>query len=152
MRLKDLLLEFENDLKHSPIVLIDIGASGGIQPIWNSVSNYIKVIGFEPDAEEFKNLKKIYNSEKYVFFNIGLLDKKGFSNFYITRKQQVSSIFKPNRVFLDKFPHSERFDILREVQVEVNTLDAVLKENNIMSADFMKLDTQGSEILILKGS
>lgn len=152
MHLQQLIIPFKNDLNQHPITLIDVGASGGIQPIWHVVEDYIKVIGFEPDINEFENLKKIYNPQKYVFFNTGLLDKKGISSFYITRKQQVSSIFKPNRSFLDKFPNSERFDILQEAKIEVNTLDCVLKENDILGGDFMKLDTQGSELLILQGS
>ena len=36
----------------------DVGARGGISELWKNFSDIINIIGFEPDAEEYKNLLK----------------------------------------------------------------------------------------------
>ena len=143
--------EFTKYYAQYPLVLADIGASGGLELNWRFAKKYLSIIGFEPDTREFFNLKKRENSNtKYL--NIGLHSKKTSLNYYLTRKQQVSSMFKPNREVLNKFPEAARFEILEEVTIETDTLDSQVKINNISGVDFIKADTQGSELFILQGA
>ena len=46
-----------------PLVLADIGASGGIESNWKSAQKYLQFIGFEPDETEFLNLKRKENGK-----------------------------------------------------------------------------------------
>ena len=39
-----------------------------------------------------------------------------------------------------------------QVQVESDTIDNILKENNIKEADVLKMDIEGAEVLALKGA
>lgn len=134
-----------------PLVLVDIGASGGLEQNWKSAKKYLHIIGFEPYNKAFSDLQRDgSNGVKYL--NVGLHNEKASLKFYSTRKQTTSSIFKPNREFLDKFPEEERFDILDEVKIECDTLDNQLLSNNISEVDFIKIDTQGSELFILQGA
>ncbi len=55
--------EFTEYYRKNPIVLVDIGASGGLEPNWQLAKNYLQIIGFEPDVREFFNLEKEANRE-----------------------------------------------------------------------------------------
>ncbi len=142
---------FSEYYREYPLVLVDVGASGGLESHWKAAGKYLSVIGFEPDPREFSNLQKQQNNlVKYL--NIGLHREKTQVTYYLTRKQQTSSMFKPNRKFLDKFPEAQRFDIMKEIKIEVDSLDSQFMSNKIDKADFIKVDTQGSELFILQGA
>lgn len=143
--------EFSEYYHKYPIILVDVGASGGLEPNWKPAEKHLQIIGFEPDKQEFFNLKKKI-TENARYLNTGLYKEKTLLDFYLTKKQQTSSIFKPNREFLDKFPESERFDIIESIKVETDTLDNQFKIHNITGVDFIKIDTQGSELFILEGA
>ena len=73
--------EFTKYYAQYPLVLADIGASGGLEPNWRFAKKYLSIIGFEPDTREFFNLKRRENSNtKYL--NIGLYSKKTSLNYY----------------------------------------------------------------------
>jgi len=134
-----------------PIVLADIGASGGIVPHWKSAEKYLQLIGFEPDQAEYMNLKR-KESSRLKYLNTGLHKEKMSVDYYLTKKQETSSIFKPNRKLLDRFPEAERFDITESIQIEADTLDNQIKIHEFADVDFIKVDTQGSELYILEGA
>jgi hypothetical protein len=54
--------------------------------------------------------------------------------------------------FLKQFGRPERFDVLDTVELPADTLDAQLREIDLPHVDFLKLDTQGTELAILKGA
>ena len=142
---------FSEYYRKYPLVLIDVGASGGLESNWKPARKYLQVVGFEPDMREYANLvKKEDNNIKYL--NTGLHKEKTALNYYLTRKQQTSSIFKPNTKFLNKFPEIERFDITEMTKIEADTIDNQFKIHKISEADFIKIDTQGSELFILQGA
>ena len=71
---------------------------------------------------------------------------------HLARDRGLSSIFEPDRTFLDAFPDAGRFDIDDVQHVDVDTLDNQLQARNITDIDFIKADTQGSELYVLQGS
>ena len=142
---------FENFYSAHPLTLIDVGASGGISPHWLQHSGHLRIIGFEPDARAFDKLRSEQgHSSKYL--NLGLHSSKGQVDFYLTRKQEGSSCFEPNRAMLERFHKPERFDIVQKITILCDTLDEVLREQGLTDIDFIELDTQGSELPILQGA
>jgi FkbM family methyltransferase len=134
-----------------PLVLIDVGASGGLKKRWDTIKKNIQIIGFEPDDNAFKLLRSNSN-KKFIYLKKALSDRKGPATFYVAKKQQVSSMLKPNRFFINYFGNPNRYDIVKTTEIQTDTLDNQLKINDLPDPDFIKLDTQGCELSILKGS
>jgi hypothetical protein len=70
--------------------------------------------------------------------------------FYNTKKNFCSSFYKPNFSYLKKFCDHERFEIVSEEVFISKSLDTEIL--NFDQPDFIKIDTEGSELDILKGS
>ena len=51
-------------LKNNQLVIVDIGASGGIDPRWGKTTKFYKGILFEPDPREYETLKN--NSDRNI--------------------------------------------------------------------------------------
>lgn len=143
-----------NELEKDKIVCVDVGARWGIAEPWIHFRNIVSVIGFEPDEKECEKLNaQIRENDLFIkYLPIALHDGEKDATLNITRRPGCSSLLKPNREMLDQFPDSERFDIINEIQLNTNSLDSVLESNGIGNIDFLKVDTQGTELNILQGS
>ena len=130
------------------LTLLDLGAAGNIEPRWKVISPYLDYIGVEPDKRSNKLLDNKFNCRNYYVVDSIAWDKEEEVNFYLCKKPEVSSILKPNRDFLDKFPDSKRFNIEKKEFTKTKILDKSLPPKEI---DFIKLDIQGAELNALKG-
>lgn len=134
-----------------PIIFLDIGARGGLPQHWKPAQKYLKIISFEPDERSIPSLPADQRSNQ-VFIRTPLYKEKTKIHFNLTRKPGVSSILQPNRSFLGQFPRTERFDVMKTFEMEADTVDHQLEAQHIDGANFLKLDTQGSELFILEGA
>jgi FkbM family methyltransferase len=85
------------------------------------------------------------------YVNHALHKETGTVALHLAKQQANSSIFQPDHDLLIRFPEAERFEILRTIQVAVDCLDRQLQEHGVADPDFIKADTQGSELLVLQG-
>ena len=136
--------------KATPISFIDIGASGGLDNEWKGMEAYMNIIGFEPDVEEYNKL--IMNKNSHTYFNIAVSDKKEQKELYIRQSQGNSSFYENNDSIINKFPHAERFKIIDKVLINTDTLDNILKSDDYIKMDFLKIDVEGGELNVLKGA
>jgi FkbM family methyltransferase len=137
-------------LANNPLWIVDVGASGGMDPIWARFTSSYKGILFEPDPSEYDKIKS-QNSKNLIVLNSVLSDSAGTVDFHSCKKQEVSSIYLPNIDFLGKFPDVKRFDVRKHIRMKADTLNGQLKKNNIYEIDFIKIDAQGYGLPILKG-
>lgn len=132
-----------------PIILIDIGASGGISKKWEKLKKYLKVVGFEPDKRAFD---KLCGSEKLKFINTAVAKQDGEITLNLAKSQGCSSVFLPDVDFLKQFPDAQRFDFVKSVKLSAKRLSLkLLQTEGVDNPDFIKLDTQGYELEILNG-
>lgn len=68
-------------------------------------------------------------------------------NFYILKNKFASSFLKPNFEILNRFPVAKEFEIEKVIRLKTSILD-----DQKIEGDFIILDTQGSELEILKGA
>ena len=121
-------------------IVYDIGAYKGL---WSTFLNKTslkksKFYLFEANSENEEFLK---NSNFKYFISV-LSDKEKKVKFY-SKIWGGDSYYLENSNFYDKN--------LDNKEVNTTTLDQIVKKNDIPFPDFIKIDTQGSEIDILKG-
>ncbi len=130
---------------------VDVGAMGGISRKWAQVKECLQVIGFEPDKREFK---KLQSSEAEQFLNYIVYKQSADIQLNVTQDPGKTSIYKPNLKVLNEFPDADRHQVVESIrfsQDTVDSLDNILKKHGL-DADFLKIDTQGSELDILEGA
>jgi len=136
-------------LGEEKIRLLDIGAAGGIegiQDIWQPHLKKVELVLCEPHKESYEKIK----TKKYKVINKALGNEKKSNNlFYETRKPECSSMKELNLDYLKKFPNPERFETIKKSSVETTTLDDEFNDSNF--PHFIKIDTEGAELDILKG-
>lgn len=134
-----------------PLTLIDIGARGGLQPNWRKARRHLRLVGFEPDPTEYGELAAGADPRRTVYINAALGRAPGRLVLNVGRLGGTSSLLAPNMDFLRRFPQPERYEIVRQVPIEAETLDTVLPRHGVDDPDFIKIDTQGAERAILEG-
>ena len=127
--------------------LLDIGAANGANGRWNIISDKINTILVEPHKESAKNLKE---QGLEVIESVLHSENDKQIKFYSTRKATCSSFYKPNFNHLKNFLDKERFEIVSEDTFSSKTLDSEILK--FSQPSFIKIDTEGSELDILKGS
>jgi len=132
------------------MLYVDIGSSGGINPLFIESMKGAKFIALDPlDQDSLKSLRstKESGSSQLILENL-IWDKNETVPFHICRKREVSSIFAPNRKFIDKFQYSDRFDVVDTIMLQANTLDSLVKD----PIDYLKIDVQGASFEVLTGA
>ncbi|MFZ6665210.1 FkbM family methyltransferase [Peijinzhouia sedimentorum] len=140
------LLSSKMESENLRINIFDIGAADEYPKEWDELI-FKNIFGFEPD---FNSYKKLNPSTNVNFYNTAIDFSTGVSKINLTKKRQCSSLLKPNLEYLDSFENSDRFNV--EMVSNVNSLslnDFIFNEKVL--PDLIKLDTQGTELQILKG-
>jgi len=139
-------------------ILVDVGASGGTPRIWQPIRQHSTYIGFDgderelptsPDQERQHPQAKEFRHARFVHEVITADPGGGGSvRFYLTHSPYCSSTLRPNPTITDNFLSAESFVIEAEEQVRASTLDEVMHRLNLDRIDWMKIDTQGTDLRI----
>ena len=131
------------------IKLLDIGSAGGIQPRWKDYAKFIKFIGFDLDiAIKNTDVASKLPLKSSTNFNSLLFEETTSVKFYRTSEAEKSSIYEPNIEILNLFPNVERFRVITTKYESAKKIDDFFGDK----IDFIKIDSQGSELNILKGA
>ena len=143
----------EKLLKNKKLIGLDVGAQGGFNSdkfFPERYNKYFESILVDP----LKN--SLEGKESTHTINKGLWSSKGVRKLYILNKRpQSSSMYEPDKKSLSIYGFEEKdfhlFDVRKTETVECDTLSSSLKALNINTLDYLKIDTQGAELEILKG-
>jgi FkbM family methyltransferase len=139
-------------LGQHPIQVADVGARGGIPGELAALEEFVDYTCFDADVEECARLNAAEHSTHGLrAFPYFIADREAPVTFHLYKQGGHSSVFPPGREFAARFA-GEDFGILRSVQVEGTSLDVVYQKENLAPPDFLKLDTQGSELACLRGA
>ena len=132
--------------------LLDIGARGGVQWPWDQVKReLLSVVLVEPDPIEAERLHRELKVNEGVVLPFALWRDERTLTLNLNRSPGTSSIYLPNRQFLDQFPEAERFDVLETLEISTVAIDSLVSSGRIPQVDFAKIDVQGAELDILEG-
>jgi len=150
----------------SPVIM-DIGACEGENSV--RYSRYFpagKVYTFEPIPSNFKLVQsniEAYKTPNITPFNVCLSDKEGTAEFYVSSGKpdefkdkdldwefgnKSSSLLPPHKT-LEAYSWIEFKD---KITVQTRRLDNLMKENGLDHIDFIHMDVQGAELMVLEGS
>jgi len=134
-----------------PFIYVDVGAMGGLASHWQPLSNLMTVVAFEPDPRECSKLCAQKNFKVFPYF---LFSRRKAVKFLISQQAGLSSCYTPNFDVLKYFPQVERYTTVEQKEFsgeEVSSLDELFEQRQLYEGDFIKLDTQGSELEIIQG-
>jgi len=139
-------------LAENPIVVCDVGARGAapeeLAPLFGDMLYY----AFDADEEECNRLRQLDHPfrERSLFpYFIG--SDAPETPFYLYKARGESSTFLPGKRFATVFAGAE-FGVEREITMSSISLDTFFANEEAHLPDFLKLDTQGSELEILRGA
>ncbi len=131
------------NLGFSPSTILDIGAYHGnwskmVHEIWPKAA----IVMIEANADHLPTLSSI----PWAHTEITLLGDKNQKsvNYYATQTDNTSG----NSIFKEQ---THVFDNCEIRKLPMTTLDEIVQKNTSKKIDFIKIDTQGSELSILKG-
>ena len=142
-------------LVDNKLIALDVGAQGGFfesNIFAKKYNDFFDPIMVEPLLNEAEKLSK----KNYKVITKGLWSANCKKKLYVLGKRLgSSSMYKPSKDNYDLYNFKKKdfslFDITNEMEVECITADDSLNKLNIKHLDFLKIDTQGSELEILKG-
>ncbi len=146
----DIIFEIP-EIKEKPPVLIDIGASKFINPIWKIIGQKSIIVALDADKRDIEYIETIRKDyPKLILVNKIIAPKSLINNaqcsLYLTKSPYCSSILKPNIELLQNFHYSDYFEIEEEQKLEAIDLPSLLNEFNIDYIDWFKTDAQGIDL------
>lgn len=139
-------------LSKSTTCVVDVGARYGMHPSWLGFSGELLYLAFEPDREEAERLRQNNKQPGFEVIETALGKKEEEREFYITKHRGYCSFYKPdiNSEWFKKYRPGEG-EIESIVSLKTCSLDTVAITREI-KIDFLKIDTEGSELDILQGA
>ncbi len=158
------LLRYFN--QQDPIIIFDIGACEGEDSIrYATLFPNAKIYSFEPLPTNFAKASaniKSFEIKSVQLHNLALSDNNGKADFYTSSGHpeslenndewnygnKSSSLLQPGKV-KEVFKWLEFKEI---TQVETRKLETFCEQHSITKIDYIHMDVQGAELLVLKGA
>jgi FkbM family methyltransferase len=145
-------METIKNFKLGANTLLDIGCHKGLfSKVANAFFKFDKTICFEPNNSLHAQIKLNNSGNKFVIEDIALSDQEGQTAFYMHQDNSMNSIVEAENAVLEKEFPWDNPNLMEKNIVKTTTLDNYVS-NNALTQDkfFIKIDTQGNELNILK--
>ena len=150
----------------SKLILHHVGGRAGSIgfPIPENFEQDIINIIYDADETCVKQIESIWQNKKFQTFVYPycLLDKIGSTSFNLNYDPYTSSIYSFDQKYKDYYSPNDQKDVdyvfgdsfrtMEMFDLNTTTLDEIVEKDNIIPPDFLSIDTQGSELNILKGA
>jgi len=158
--------------RNERLLFMDIGACTGEDSIrYSNLFPKAKIISFEPLPGNIEIMRKHIGQFKkegqIKIVQLALSDVNGTSKFFVSggtpykdipdhqftqlipkEWNKSSSLLKPSSLMKKEIPWIE---FNHEINIETRRLDDYMNEKNIAKVDFIHMDVQGAELLVLQG-
>jgi len=125
---------------------VDVGCYIGFYALHSAklVADEGTVIAIDANPENIELVKKnaeINKISNLTAYNLGITDKDGYSDFYLTTLSAANSLHK-----------RELFPTIAKIKIQTSTLDTLDALQSIDKIDLLKIDIEESEVDCLKGA
>lgn len=136
------------NLGFTPEVIVDCGVAWGEwSTMIRSVFNNAFVIGIDGNDWTGQNIPSVNVFEKEVLYS-----EEGKELIFYQSKPHLTNgeYCTGDSIFKENTQHYQEHNTIK-TKIETSTLLSILSKHNLQSIDLLKIDTQGSEIEIMKG-
>lgn len=133
------------------LTLVDVGASLEPFPPFRPLLGHATYVGFDPDLREMHT--EASETGRRVVIDKAVVAEAGrtTARFFLTRNPTASSTLRPLDDALAPYLHAYRYEVVDEAEVPATTLGEALASAGLERADWIKLDTQGTDLRLLDG-
>jgi hypothetical protein len=135
-------------LVERPPVIVDLGASGR-DPRWDALKSTSILVAADADARDFGSSEGSGWLRRLAIASCIVPHSEPEANFYLTADPHCSSSLAPRSDALAPWMFADRFRVVEERRLPAVNLAAVLSDQGISSIDWIKLDTQGTDLRLL---
>ncbi|MBN2705048.1 MAG: FkbM family methyltransferase [Deltaproteobacteria bacterium] len=141
----------------APLNCLDIGARGRPLPEFDPIAGALRVFAFEPDQEECRRLNERFAGKRsgfseIRFFPVALGRCREERELHRTRHPGSSSLLPPLTAVGEAFSRADYVEVERSEKLITEPLDEFLTARQLGPIDFLKIDTEGSELEILQAA
>ena len=141
--------QFKEALGDDKYIVVDGGAAGDVEEPFNKIRDVSKFVRFEPSGSDTVNLGDD------IFVDGGLWDKDETRELHIAKRETTSSIYPPNKDFLENFDN--RYGLpprstIEKVRMNLRSIDSAVSNSEMPKPNFIKLDIHSAEYEAVLGS
>jgi FkbM family methyltransferase len=140
-------------LKHVGMseIWIDVGAHHGEKTLGEAMLNPgLTVYAFEPNLRSIASL--LGRAANYSVIPMAIAETDGHAEFYLNAYDQASSLLRMDEDAKRQWPGGDLLAVESVVVVPTIRLDTFMNLFQISSVDFLKIDTQGSDLSVLRSA
>ena len=139
-------------LSSESIIFLHVGAGAPTnegpyaEAIINKYFKFFRPILIEPRPIEAARLK----DAGFLVVDKAISNKIGGQQLYITGEEGQSSLLRPTGEFASIYSSVESMEVVKTIEIETTTIDKALSQLNVKKLDYLKVDTQGTELDVLR--
>jgi FkbM family methyltransferase len=132
-------------------VWIDVGAHHGEQTLGSASHNPgLRIYAFEPNLRPAA--KMMGHARNFVVIPMAVSETNGCADFHVNAFDMSSSLLPTNEEALRTWVGVEALKVESVVTVPTIRLDTFMHLMGIKSVDFLKIDTQGGDLAVLRSA
>jgi FkbM family methyltransferase len=133
------------------LTLVDVGAAGDVYPPFRPLLDLADLVSIDPDARDFQTTLRA-GGRRDIRINEAIIDSESATSVavHMTKNPYCSSTLLPDFSRLNNFTYPDFFEIVETRHVPATSLKRIAAQHQITAIDWLKLDTQGTELRILR--
>lgn len=135
------------------VIIFDVGAHHGQTALtYNKLFSNPQIFSFEPFGESYATLSNtVKDFGNIKTFNTALSNITGEVDFHSNQSSATNSIL-PTHQEGAAIWDANLLDTVKKIKVPVTTVDEFIIAQTISHVDILKIDTQGTEYLVIEGA
>jgi FkbM family methyltransferase len=129
------------------VLVADVGVADAPEDRWLGIRSFIRFLTFDPNPRP-----QASPDERTVCLPIGLWSSKAKRTLYLTAASDACSLYPFNQEMLRDFLTKEGARPTGTTELELDTLDNCLAARPELRPDFLKIDTEGADLEVLRGA